>query len=107
MGGEDTVDKEFKTYDIQVEILKSRDISIKDDLLAIGVLEKENYYNLINGYKDLFLDISSSEEKYINGTEFNEIVSLFEFDRELKVIFFFVNDYTRSKADFIKYIYGN
>lgn len=49
----------------------------------------ENYYNLINGYKLLFLDSSytSTDEHYLPGTKFEEIYSLYIFDRELRSIF--------------------
>lgn len=82
------IDKEFRTYEMQIKILKDRGIEISDEYNAYKILEKENYYNLINGYKDLFLDQNSFDNKYIKGTNLDEIVSLFEFDRELKVIFF-------------------
>ena len=53
------------------------------------ILEKENYYNIINGYKDLFLDktYTGNDEKYINGSSFNEIYELYLFDRELRMYF--------------------
>ena len=39
------------------------------------ILEKENYYNVINGYKDLFLDSASTStvERYKPGTTFVEV----------------------------------
>lgn len=51
------------------------------------ILETENYYNVINGYKDLFLDHAAPTETYKPGAEFTEIVALYEFDRELRFIF--------------------
>ena len=45
-----------------------------------------NYYNLINGYKDLFLQNVGTYEKYIEGTQFDEIYALYEFDRKLRII---------------------
>lgn len=53
------------------------------------ILEKENYYSLINGYKDLFLQVDAKgdpqlPEKYKNGTTFDEIYKLFCFDRDLR-----------------------
>jgi abortive infection bacteriophage resistance protein len=49
----------------------------------------ENYYNLINGYKDLFIDktYAGPDEKYKSGANFNEIYSLYLFDRELRNLF--------------------
>lgn len=47
--------KPFKTYDEQIDILKSRNLEIKDKSKAKDILSQINYYNLINGYKDPFL----------------------------------------------------
>ena len=74
--------KEFKTYQEQIEILKSRGIVISNEEFALEKLQEDNYYNIINGYKDLFID----SNQYIQGTTFEEIYSLFEFDRNLKSI---------------------
>lgn len=46
----------------------------------------ENYYNLINGYKELFLDKTTSKDQgdvYLPGAKFEEIYALYLFDREL------------------------
>ena len=74
--------KEFKTYQEQIEILKSPGIVINNEEFALEKLQEDNYYNIINGYKDLFID----SNQYIQGTTFEEIYSLFEFDRNLKSI---------------------
>lgn len=54
------------------------------------ILHKENYYSLINGYKDLFLDESTQEnnkeEKFRKGSTLDEIYSLSIFDRNLRII---------------------
>lgn len=51
------------------------------------VLEKENYYNVINGYIDLFVeDLSSDEENYKPGTTFDEVYALYSFDRDIRAI---------------------
>lgn len=84
------VDKLFKTYDEQLQILRNRGLLIPEDSRAKKSLEKNNYYNVINGYKDLFLDNSMSlpgHECFKPGTKFTEIAALFEFDRELRIVF--------------------
>ncbi len=78
--------KVFRTHNKQLRILRSRGLTVKTR--AKRVLEKENYYNVINGYKDLFLRNDTGPETYKQGSEFNEILSLYEFDRELRFIFF-------------------
>lgn len=81
------MEKIFKTIDEQIEILKSRNIIIDDYDKAYKILSKNNYYYLINGYKDLFIDRASKEEKYIKNTKLEEIYALYEFDKDLKINF--------------------
>lgn len=55
-------------------------------------LEQENYYNVINGYKDLFLEKGADDlplipERYLPNTHFNELQSLFLFNRDLRILF--------------------
>lgn len=78
--------KEFKTYDEQIELLKTRGIIFEDEEFALNKLQEDNYYSIINGYKDLFLD-EEDGNKYKNNVTFDEIYSLFEFDRNIKSIF--------------------
>lgn len=85
-------DKEYKTYRQLLTILRNRGMSIKkgsQGSRVISILEKENYYNVVNGYKDLFLDPASTPaaECYKTGTSFNEVYALYEFDREVRHIY--------------------
>ena len=79
--------KEFKTHAEQIGILKSKNLIIFDCANTRRILERGNYYNIINAYNDLFLDSASPEEKYVSGVKFEEIVALFKFDKKLKKIF--------------------
>ena len=81
------MEKTFKTIDEQIDILKSRNIIIDDYSKAYDLLSKNNYYYLINGYKDLFIDNTSKEEKYITGTKIEEMHALYEFDKDIKINF--------------------
>lgn len=47
--------KEFKTFNQQLTILRNRGMIVPTDGRPKRFLEQENYYNVINGYKDLFL----------------------------------------------------
>lgn len=81
--------KPFKTHRQQLAILRNRGLTVTDGSKAMRILEHENYYSLINGYKDLFLEVDSNgellvPEKYKNGVTFEEIYKLFSFDRELR-----------------------
>ena len=79
--------KPFKTYEEQLQILENRGLIIFDQTFALKVLKQENYYNLINGYKELFLltpNLEGTSEKFKKGTTFEEIYMLYSFDRELR-----------------------
>ncbi|EGO8130673.1 Abi family protein, partial [Enterococcus faecalis] len=74
--------KPFKTLDEQIIILRNRGLVISDDEVTKSILLRENYYNVINGYKDIFIDRESEDsEKFIKNTNFNEIYRLYSLDR--------------------------
>ena len=75
--------KEFTTYEEQVEILKSRNLTIEDDVIFIETLKDIGYYNLINGYSSIFKD---DGDKYIKNTTSSNIKSLYDFDKNLRNI---------------------
>ena len=84
------MEKEFKTYDEMISILEGRGISFNDDSdreYAKNVLSKSGYYNLVNGYNKLFLDLND-KNKYRQGTSLKEMYSLYSFDATLREIFF-------------------
>ena len=78
--------KEFKTLNEQINILKDRGLIIEDELKAEEILLRENYF-FIMGYRHLFSK-SAKENKFIPGTTFGEVYSLFEFDRSFRNIIF-------------------
>lgn len=78
--------KEFKTIEEQISLLKARNITFDNEDNAKKILLNNNYYNIINGYKDLFLS-SDNPLVYKEGTKFEEIYALYEFDRQLRNIF--------------------
>lgn len=83
-------DKIFKTHDEQISLLESRGIcfpSRSDKSNLKKALQRIGYYNLINGYNKLFLVTKIPEDQYLPGTTFNEIFSLYNFDRDLREIF--------------------
>ena len=83
------MDKKFTTTNTQLRKLRSRGLVITNGSRAKRIIEKENYYNLINGYKELFLDptYTGSDEQYLIGANFNELYALYMFDRELRNIY--------------------
>ncbi len=74
--------KPFKTYDEQIEILKSRGLSFDDENAAKRFLEIDNYYSVINGYKEPF--IISGSENYITDAKFEYIQCVYQFDKGLR-----------------------
>lgn len=79
--------KEFKTINEQIKILKSRNMHITNYKKAKKILTKNNYYYLINGYKNLFIDKNCLQEKYINNVKIDELYALYIFDRNIRIIF--------------------
>lgn len=79
-------DKQFKNLDEQIEIFKYKGLVIEDEKFAKSVLLRENYF-FLNGYRHLFMK-SANNKKYIEGTTFEELYSLFLFDRQFRNIIF-------------------
>lgn len=71
----------------QIIIQRSRNLTISDTTDVRRKIELGNYYNIFNGYKDVFLDLHMGEEKYLQGTSFEEVYSLFSLDSELRSLF--------------------
>lgn len=80
------ISKQFKNLDEQIEILKYKGLIINNYEYTKNILLRENYF-FINGYRHLFLR-SNEDRFYIKGTTFEEMYSLFLFDRTLRNILF-------------------
>jgi len=78
--------KDFKTLDEQIEIFKSKGLIVENTEYAKEVLFRENYF-FLNGYRHLFMR-SNVDRRYINGATFEELYSLFLFDRTFRNILF-------------------
>lgn len=81
--------KPFKTYGEQLKILESRGLLLDDPYTASSILQRENNYQLINVYKDLFswpTGLNESAERFKSNTSFEEIDNLYTFDRHLRSI---------------------
>lgn len=78
--------KEFKTLDEQLGIFKSKGLTINDEEEARNILLKENYF-FINGYRRVLM-VSSKEKKFVKGATFDELYTIFMFDREFRNILF-------------------
>ena len=79
-------DKKFKNLDEQIEIFKHKGLIINDEEYAKKVLLRENYF-FLSGYRHVFMD-PKDPRNYIDGTTFEELYSLFLFDRQFRNIIF-------------------
>lgn len=75
--------KEYRTNEELIDYLESKGVSIPNKKDAIEKIERYTYYSIVNTYKSIFKD---NEGNYINNVSFDEIYSLFKFDKELKNI---------------------
>ena len=80
------IEKQFKNLDEQIEIFKHKGLVIHDEDYAKQVLLRENYF-FLNGYRHLFYK-SETEKEFIKGTTFEELYSLFLFDRSFRNVLF-------------------
>ena len=80
------MEKTFKTLDEQVSILIKKGLIISDINYTKDVLLRENYFFLM-GYRHLFFK-SEKDREFIPGTTFDELYSVFNFDRQIRNILF-------------------
>ncbi|KAF0505825.1 Abi family protein [Pediococcus pentosaceus] len=99
--------KPFKTHQQQLRVLRDRGLEVKSE--AMRSLEQLGYYSIINGYKWLFLQRNSSgkvikPEHYVSGATFDEIQSLYNFDKALRSILYdALLEYESNLASAISY----
>ncbi len=80
------IEKQFKNLDEQVEILKHKGMIINDEQYAKRILLRENYF-FLNGYRHLFI-VSEDNKVFKHGVTFEEMYSLFLFDRSIRNVIF-------------------
>ena len=79
--------KPFLTIDEQIALLKSRHLTFLSEEQARNNLSRYGYYEIVNGYKDLFLEDKvnpDDEDSYLAGATFENIFDLFLFDTRLR-----------------------
>lgn len=74
--------KPFMTYDQQIQKLKDKHLIIPNEMAAKEMLRLNGYFALITGYKNLFKNPTTKD--YRDGTTFDDIVALYEFDAQLR-----------------------
>ena len=82
--------KPFLSIEQQVELLESRGVIV--DRETPGILMREGYYSVVNGYKAPFIDERATKEagddRYVAGTRFGDLYDLLCFDRRLRLLTF-------------------
>ncbi|MFS9259182.1 Abi family protein [Streptococcus infantis] len=73
--------KPFKTFREQIELLKSRGLTIRDENIAISILSTYSYYEIINGYKEIGID---QGEKFKEGATFEKLVDFFLMNKSIR-----------------------
>ncbi len=79
--------KPFLTYKEQIEKLQTiKKIQCSED--DITILIKNGYFNLINGYKEIFVkDINNGSHRYIDDATIRSVEIVKEFDFKLRMLF--------------------
>jgi abortive infection bacteriophage resistance protein len=75
--------KEYKSNEELLNHLISKGVTIKNRQIALDNIEKYTYYSIVNTYKEVF----KNNDKYLDNVTFEEIYSLYDFDKNLKSIF--------------------
>ena len=78
--------KPFLTFEAQIRYLeKDKNLLIQDHDYAKTMLKRIGYFSLIGGYKVPFKNTTT--KKYKDGTCFEDIVALYDFDENLRELF--------------------
>lgn len=78
--------KKILTLDKQITQLKDRGLVVDDDKLAKNYLKNISYFRL-QGYWWEF-QVDKENHKFKKGTNFNDIINLYTFDRKLRLLLF-------------------
>lgn len=58
--------KPFKTHNQQLQVFRAKNLVITNPSRVKRILERENYFSVVNGYRQLFA-ISTSPFRFISG----------------------------------------
>lgn len=78
-------EKEALTFEQQIGLLRSRGLEVHDDALAANYLSNISYYRL-SAYM-LPLKVPGTD-RFIRGTKFENVLDLYLFDREFRLLIF-------------------
>ena len=76
--------KQYKNPYELVEYLMSKGVSVSNQEDTLNKIKKYSYYGVVNSYKDVF---KTSDNNYKENVSFDEIYALYEFDKNIRLIF--------------------
>jgi len=76
---------EYISVEKQIEKLKSQNLIISDEIFAKNCLEQFGYSNLIKSYREPYVIISDEGKKFRSDIKFEQIVSLYILDKNLRI----------------------
>lgn len=88
----------YSTVEYQIKKLKTNHLRIEDEEHAKRTLRQYGYSNLIKSYRDPYVIIVDDHKEYKSYTSFNQIVSLYLLDQNLR------NNVMASMQDLEEYI---
>lgn len=93
MGGDymTIIEKPFLNIDLQIQKLIDRGLIINSVEDARRILLKTTYYDIVNGYKDIFLEAKTStedEDRFLPNTKFNDLLFLYKLDKSIRNLIF-------------------
>lgn len=74
--------KPFLPYNQQIQLLKSKHLSIEDEPTAESALHCYGYFSLVTGYKDLLKNPTT--KNYQDGATFQDLLAIYQFDEALR-----------------------
>lgn len=80
------ITKKFATFDEQLKIIEDKGFKISDREECLNFLKRVNYYD-ISAY---FLPFRNSDHTIQKGIEFKRIYKIYEFDRKVRSLIFYV-----------------
>ncbi|MGL6099227.1 MAG: Abi family protein, partial [Fusobacteriaceae bacterium] len=85
--------KPFKSYEEQIELLVNKyELTLKNHDLCLELLKTISYYDLVNGYKDFFMQ----DGKFIKGVSEMELFLFSLFDKNFQGILFKYSVYAEN-----------
>ncbi|NBJ89938.1 Abi family protein [Acutalibacter sp. 1XD8-36] len=88
----------------QLEKIAKRGCIIDDEQSALEFLKRVNYYRL-TAY---FLPFKTQEDKYISGTNFSQVVGIYQFDHDMrKLLFPVIEEIELALRSQIAYFFGH